>query len=178
MSMVVGCAAMWRADPSKLVKVRLLAEDDDAETPFAEDLGPAEGPWGSRRVRLANVPFLITKPTYGDVIVVEPDGEGTLTWGGDGARFEDGGRWLMIVDYELREDAPSVTAAFQSLDMAAEGADIAVEGCYSPRNERPGRAYLAVPSTMDVDDVFAMLHDANVPLALTLVHPVDDAEDA
>ncbi len=176
---------MWRADRSKLVKVRLHSNGEDVETPFAEDLGPAAGSWGSRKVRLANVPFLHAKPTYGDVIVVEPDPDGRLTWNSGGVPFdeigariaEDGGRWAMIVDYELREDAHGVTAAFQALDMAAESADIAVEGCFAPRNERPGRAYLAVPDTMGVEEVLTMLRAANIPLELKLVHPVEDEQD-
>lgn len=63
---------------------------------------------GARRVRIGNVPFLHAKP-YEDVIVVEPDpDDGMLTWDSHGVSVrlgtrieEDGGRWAMIVDYEL-----------------------------------------------------------------------------
>ena len=169
---------MLRTDPSKLLKVVLVTEDDEVETPFAEDLGPAEGAWGSRRVRLANIPFLHAKPTFGDVIVVEPGDDGRLTWK-DGERIaEDGGRWLLILDYEIIDGKMASTPAFQALAMTAEAAGIVVEGCFSPRNERPGRAYFAVPDAMNVGDVLDTLTSARLPVKLDVVHPTpDDDED-
>lgn len=167
---------MSRAAPANLIKIVLRTEDDEVETPFAEDLGPAEGAWGSRRVRLVNIPFLHAKPTYGDVIVVEPGDDGRLTWSG-GKVLEDGGRWLMILDYEVVDGKMAVKPAFQSLAMVAEGAGIIVEGCFPPRNERPGRAYLAPPKSLDVDDVLEKLEAASLPLSLALVHPRDDEDD-
>ena len=61
---------MWLPDRAKLIKVRLHANGEDAETPWAEDCGPAPGPVGAHYARLGNVPFLHAKPTYGDVVVV------------------------------------------------------------------------------------------------------------
>src|SRR6476469_1778392 len=91
----------------QLVKVVLHNRGADIETPWAEDLGPADG--GGRRVRLDNVPFLHAKPTFGDVIVAREDAryDGQLAWDRDGVpwprigeRIElDGGRYAMIVDY-------------------------------------------------------------------------------
>jgi hypothetical protein len=73
---------MWVPDASKVVKVCLHSQGAYVETPWAEDLGVAPGPPGARLVRLGNVPFLRPKPTYGDVLVVEPDANygNRLTW--------------------------------------------------------------------------------------------------
>jgi hypothetical protein len=181
---MLRCEAMWIPDKDKLVKIRLHAEGEDVETPWAEDLGPADGRPGSRLVRLGNIPFLHAKPTYGDVIVVERDDDGRLGWNSGGLPFEeigqriahDGGRWAMILDYALVPGAKDTKAAFRALDDVAHEADIAVEGCYEPRDGSPGRAYLAPPREMDVDAALAILRDADLPLVLTLVHPVDEDE--
>lgn len=177
---------MWTADPSKLVKVLLHSQGIDPETPWAEDTGPAASPTGARLVRLANVPFLHAKPTYGDLIVAVPEAvnNGMLTWDrGDlpyerlGERIiEDGGRWTMIVDYVLHPGHDDVNAAFSAFDDAADKVDLVLEGLHAPFDDQPGRAYLAVPYALGVADVFALLREAELPLTLTLIHPVDDDE--
>ncbi len=116
---------MWRPKESKLVKVLLQDRGADAETPWAEDLGPV-GDAGAHRVRLANIPALHAKPTYEDVIIVEP-GKGFMTWDRNGVAWEDlpgrieehAGRWPMIVDYLPHKGADS-NAIFGALDVAAE----------------------------------------------------------
>ncbi len=176
---------MWHPDRAKLVKVRLHSRDLDRETPWAEDCGPAPAPAGARYVRLANVPFLHAKPTYGDVIVASPDEEGMLSWDDEGLPYEqvvdriieDGGRWAMVLDYELLDSASNTQAAFSALDVAGEEADIAVEGCFAPGPGRPGRAYLAVPASLDVDDVLTFLERQDLPMSMTLVHPLEEEGD-
>jgi hypothetical protein len=172
--------SMWSPRRDRLVKIRLQQRGDDVETPWAEDLGPVQGRPGARRVRIGNVPFLHAKPTYEDVVVVEPDpNDGMLMWDGDGVPFEeigsriaeDGGRYALIVDYEVMN--ASVKDTFTRLTLAAELAGIVLEGCYAPRPGKPGRAYLAAPSEMGVDDVLGRLKAAALPVKLTLVHPRD-----
>ena len=81
---------MWLPDKSKLVKIRLHNQGEDVETAWAEDLGLASRGKVTRRVRLGNVPFLHAKPTYGDVIEVQPDEkDGMLDWDRAG---QSGGR--------------------------------------------------------------------------------------
>jgi hypothetical protein len=178
---------MWHPDRAKLVKVRLHARGEHGETPWAEDCGPAPGSPGARFVRLANVPFLHAKPTYGDVIVARPDERGVLSWDTEDLTYEevrarlieDEGRWVLILDYEVTDPSLAAQEAFDALDVAAEEADIAAEGCYAPNESRPGRAYLAVPGEMEVDEVLAYLVGRRLPLSLTLVHPLEDeGEDA
>ncbi len=176
---------MWRPRREKLVKVRLHSRGLDCETPWGEDCGPAPAPAGARFVRLANVPFLHPKPTYGDVIVASPDEHGVLSWDSEGLPYEqvaeriieDGGRWAMILDYQVMDAAADSQAAFSALDLAGEEADIAVEGCFAPGRGRPGRAYLAVPATLDVDDVLTFLERQDLPMSMTLVHPVEGEDD-
>jgi hypothetical protein len=177
---------MWLPDRSRLVKVRLHACGEDVETPFAEDLGPVPGDAGARRVRLANVPVLHAKPTFEDVIIVVPDLEdgmlmwdrGDIAWSEIGTRIDkDSGRWLMIVDYELDPPDGHTEMAFSTFDVAASNLNIVVEGCFGPRGNKPGRAYLAVPAEHDVDEVMDYLRSQNLPLKLTLVHPRDEREE-
>src|SRR5262249_16584860 len=151
---------MWSPRKDRLVKIRLQQRGEEVETPWAEDLGPVQGLPGARRVRIGNVPFLHAKPTYEDVIIVEPDpNDGMLMWDGGGLPFEEigsriaegGGRYALIVDYEVL-DAP-VKETFTRLTLAAELAGVVLEGCYGPRPGKPGRAYLAAPNEMGVADV-------------------------
>lgn len=173
---------MWHADPSKLIKILLHSDGEDCESTWAEDCGPALARPGARFVRVANVPFLYAKPTYGDVIVVAPDEDGRLAWDREGVPWErigerileDEGRWSMILDYQLLDPSTDLQEAFTALDSAAEGADIVVEGCYRPDAGQPGRALLAVPADLDLDEVLAFLEGQNLPLSLTLVHPCPD----
>jgi hypothetical protein len=135
---------------------------------------------GARRVRLANVPFVHAKPTFGDVIVVVPV-EGGLAWDRGGVEdvqeriHQDGGFYAMIIDYALRSDASDTQAAFDALVQAAEG--VVVEGCYGPSESEPGRVYLAVPHATEPEEVLCTLRSANLPLELELVHPRDDGDD-
>lgn len=168
-----------------LIKVRLHDRGEDSESPWAEDLGPLPGAPAARRVRLVNVPFLHAKPTFGDVIVVEPDADGVLSWdrGGDfddvdGRIEDDGGRYALIVDYAVAADA-DVNAEFATLCRAARAADVMPEGCFGPRGEEPGRLYLAAPDALEPDDVLKVLREGGAACSLTLVHPVDlDEVDA
>lgn len=174
---------MWAPDKSKLVRVRLHNQGEDVETVWAEDFGAVEKGSRTRRVRLGNVPLLHAKPTYGDVLEVRPDeADGMLDWDLEGLSFEhigrrihgDDGRWVMIIDYRATPPARDVDATFKALDIAAERADIAVEGAFAEEDRSGGRAYLAVPRSMSLADVLARLHSADLALAFTLVHPVDD----
>ncbi len=174
---------VWTPRKDRLVKIRLQQRGEDSETPWAEDLGAVEGRPGAKRVRIGNVPFLHAKPTYEDVIVVEPDpDDGMLMWDGGGLPYEeigsriavDGGRYVLIIDYEII-DAP-VNDTFRRLTLVAELADIVLEGCFGPKPGRPGRAYLAVPNEMSVVDVLGRLEAAAMPVKLTLVHPVEGDE--
>lgn len=173
---------MWLPDRAKLIKVSLSSNGEDVETPWAEDGGPAPGPAGARYARLGNVPFLHAKPTYGDVIVVVPDADGVFSWDSGGLPYErlgeriieDGGRWVMVLDFVLLEAGGDAQQAFSALDIAGQRRDIAVEGCYGPKSDLPGRAYLAVPNHLGVDAVLAYLEGQRLPMTLSLVHPVDD----
>ncbi len=161
----------------KTIKVCLTNRGEDIETPWAHDLGPAppgQGPKGSRRVRLVNVPFLHAKRTWGDVIVVSPVADGFPTWDRDGVAWpkigsriaEDGGRWAMIVDYTASDG----DTAYRALSQACERADIVCEGAWGP-GDKPGRAYLAVKHDLDADAVMAKLRAAALPCELIQVHP-------
>ena len=172
---------MWVPDKTKLVKVCLHSRGEDVETPWAEDLGEAPGRPAARLVRLGNVPFLHAKPTYGDVLVVEFDPTyNKLTWDANGVPFErideriaeDGGRYAAIIDYDLLPPTANAQAAFKLLDVAGEKMNIAVEGMCAPKRGNPGRAYLAVPSDLPPMVVMADFDEHDLPMKLTLVHPV------
>lgn len=165
---------MWLPDRARLIKVRLCSNGEDVETPWAEDGGPAPSPAGAHYVRLGNVPFLHARPTYADVIVGVPDEDGMLTWDSGGLPYErigeriieDSGRWVMILDYRVLDDGDA-QEAFNALDVAGEKSDIAVEGCYGPKGDRPGRPYLAVPPQLTVETVLAYLDGQTVIRAVT-----------
>lgn len=179
-------AAKAGADDKQLIKVCLCNRGQDAETPWAMDLGPATGkvPKGSRRVRLVNVPFFHAKPTWGDTIVVSPVEDGLLTWDAKGVAWskidtridEDGGRYAMIVDYIPAAGDPTGDAAFAALAKACHDghadlrdAQIVCEGAYGPRDDRAGRAYLAVVDELEPEDAMARL--AGLPCELVQIHP-------
>jgi hypothetical protein len=163
----------------KTIKVCLTNRGEDSETPWAEDLGPAPGRSGSRKVRLVNVPFLHAKPTWGDVIAVAPVEDGLPTWDRDGVAWnhvgakivEDGGRWAMIVDYAPHADT-TADVAYRALAVAAEEVDIVCEGAWGPERGKPGRAYLAVRNAASDRDVMGDLRAAELPCELTQIHPV------
>jgi hypothetical protein len=175
---------MWLPDKARLVKVRLHNRGEDVETPWAEDLGPLEGPHAGRLVRIGNVPFLRAKPTYGDVIAVIPDPvDGVLVWDAAGVAFDeigtrierDGGRWVTIIDYWPRSPYAGLDTVFKALDVAGEEIDVAVEGAFVRQGAQTARAYLAVPAVMTLQDVLDWLRTGVNGLEFTLVHPVDDA---
>jgi hypothetical protein len=163
------------AGEPELIKVRLTDEGEDSETPWAEDLGPAPGPRGARRVRLINVPFMHAKPTWGDVIIVVPVEDdfplwdrGGVAWDQIGSRIaEDGGRWAMIVDYAPHGDSED---AYVALVHACAELEIVCEGAWGPRDGKPGRAYLAVKHELDDVAVMTRLRDA-LPCELIQIHP-------
>ena len=162
----------------ELIKVCLTNRGEDAETPWAEDLGPAPGPRGSRKARLVNVPFLHAKPTYGDVVIVSPVEDGMLTWDRDGVAWsnvgtriaEDGGRWAMIIDYAPAKDASS-DQAFQALSKLCDEMHVVCEGAWGPDGEQPGRAYLAVDISLTAAGVMTALEAAGLPAHITQIHP-------
>lgn len=177
---------MWRPDRSNLIRIRLHRRGQDRETAWAEDCGPAPAPPDARFVRLASIPFIHAKPTYGDVVVVRPDPvSGALAWDGEGrsheetvaALIEDGGRWTMILDYLFEDPRADSSAALAALARACEQADIAVEDCYGPWERQPGRTYLAVPGELEALEVLAYLQGQALPLSLTLVHPLPREDD-
>lgn len=144
----------------------LTNRGEDTETPWADDLGPIGA--SARRVRLINVPFLHAKPTWGDEIIVQTTDDGFPTWDRKGVAWKnigtriaaDGGRWAMIVDY---------VGDFRALSDACAKHDLICEGAWAPRDDRPGRAYLAVRN--GVDDVAVMELLREVPCTLTQIHP-------
>ena len=167
------------AAASEPIKVCLTNKGEDTETPWAQDLGPVpNGPPGARKVRLLNVPFMHAKPTWGDVIVVNPVPNGLLTWDRDGIAWkqiatrivEDSGRWAMIVDYApfpgLSDDD-----AITSLARACNAEDVVCEGAWAPRDAEPGRAYLAVQKELNAEAVMVMLQAAGLSMQLIQIHP-------
>jgi hypothetical protein len=164
----------------KLIKVCLTNQGEDTETPWAYDLGAVPG---GRKVRLANVPFMHAKPTWGDTIVVANSDDGLPTWDRDGVAWsdvatrilEDGGHWAMIVDY-----APHGSGAdsFAALARACGEHDFACEGAWAPSEGKPGRAYLAVPNALADGDVMEALRAASLPCELVQIHPAPIAPPA
>jgi hypothetical protein len=162
-----------------LLKILLTHLGKDPESLWAVDLGPAEsGPPGSRKVRLDNVPFLHAKPTWGDVIVVSPSPGGLLTW--DRGRtswkniskriLEDGGRWVIILDY-LPHGGAGEEEAFSSLAQACQELEVVCEGAFGTEGSRTGRTYLAVPRGTLKELLLQRLQAAVGLARLTLVHP-------
>lgn len=174
---------MWSPDPNRLVKVRLRNGDEDIETPWAEDLGPAPGEGSKRLVKLGNVPFLHAKPTYEDVLETQAV-DGLYEWDARGLAFEqigsriavDGGRWVMIVDYRLVPECEGTADdAFRQLDLFAEEHDMALEGAFVAPDRRSGRAYLAVARhRTSAREVMELIGRANLPLKFALIHPNEE----
>lgn len=172
------------ADDPPLIKVRLHDGDEDSETCWARDLGAVEGRPDARRVRIENVPMFHAKPTWGDVVLVEPDELGVLAWNLDGTTWDniaerieaDGGRYTMIVDY-LADEGVDTDAFFAALCKVARDHDVMPEGCYGPKGDEPGRLYLAVPEAIPPDAMMQLLIDVPLDGGLELVHPRDDDDD-
>jgi hypothetical protein len=129
-------------------------------------------------VRLANIPFLHAKPTYGDIIEVAKDetygqgafawDRGNLPWNRIGERIHaDGGRYAAIVDYTMRDGAD-----FKALTSWLKNEQNVVgEGCFAPDGERPGRLYLAVPDETEIDDILVHMQEEFGSFAFTRIHP-------
>jgi hypothetical protein len=160
----------------KLIKVRLHDRNEDSESVWAYDLGPARKK-GARRVKIANICFLHAKPTLHDIIVVEPDPEDPsyilqwdqrgVPWRKIGTRIaKDGGRFAMIVDYRHRG-----TSNWRSLVEAISRPELAIEGAWGPEARRPGRAYLAIAEGTPVSRVMTWLADNGVGYTFTQIHP-------
>ena len=173
------------------IKVCLTNQGADVETPWAVDLGPAPGaPDGSRRVRLLNIPYLYGKPTWGDVIVVSPHEHNTqLTWDSNGLAYddvidklldEDGGRYMLIIDYTphagatAEEAFAAIQRVFEIIGEDLAESDAVVEGCFRPRNGRPGRTYLAAKYEFSPEIVIERLRAANPRCDVILAHPIAD----
>ena len=91
---------MPRAKRPKLIKVRIHDRNDNAESIWAIDRGPAKGRRGARLVEINNISFMHAKPTYGDTIVVEPDPEDaswSLQWDRRGVAESERGSTAMAV---------------------------------------------------------------------------------
>jgi hypothetical protein len=146
----------------------------DVESAWCEPAGRD----GSRTLfRLVNVPFLHAKPTFGDVIVARRDDDysGNWAWNKNGADpgtvierlHEDGGRYTLIVEYTMAEEAD-----FDGLCRALKrDHDIVPEGCFGPRGKKPGRLFLAAPGALEPPAVMAALAGAVAGFRFTLVHP-------
>jgi hypothetical protein len=134
-------------------------------------------------VRLANVPFMHAKPTWGDTIVVAATEDGFPTWDRDGvpwskinSRIEvDGGHWAMIVDYAPH---PNAADAWSTLVRECANHEIVCEGAWGPEAGKPGRAYLAVAEAMSDVDVMNALLGAGLPCDLMQIHPAPAAPKA
>lgn len=157
----------------KLIKVCLTNCGEDSETPWAYDLGPVEG---GRKVRLANVPFMHAKPTWGDTIVVRDVKGGLPTWDRKGVAWSkidsrilvDAGHWAMIINYDPHPDGKD---AFRALAKACADHDIVCEGAWGPKQGKPGCAYLAVPANLSDTQVMKALRDEELPCELIQIHP-------
>jgi hypothetical protein len=173
---------MWLPGESKAVLVRFQSRGQNVETAWAEDLGSVPARPGARRVRLGNVLCLHSKPTYGDVLVVEralPGG--VLTWDSFGlppSRIkeridDDGGRYMVALEYSPDPPSRDAREVYRALSVAGDHADIIVEGCLGPEKGRPGLACLAVPYRLRRIDVLRYLRRKNLPVTFRLVGPVD-----
>jgi hypothetical protein len=167
---------MWLPDRTRLLKIRLHDQGEEAETLWAEDLGPAILPSAARYVRIGNIPMLHLKPTYSDVIEVLPV-DGMFEWDRDGVDsleigtriLEDSGRWVAIIDYWPSRPDSSLQSTLRELGVAADARDIAIEGMLAQKGR--GCAYLAVPESMSRADLVAWLRSQDARLGFELRHP-------
>jgi len=172
---------MWMPDRTKLMKIRLHNQGEDAETVWAEDLGVAILHSAARYVRIGNIPILHAKPTYGDVIEVLTNGDGMLEWDRHGVDLreidtrilEDSGRWVAIIDYWPGRPNSDLQSAFEELVDAGGALDIAIEGVVA--KESRGCAYLAVPKSMSLADLMTWLQQQRAALRFKLHHPEVDS---
>lgn len=161
----------------KYEKIFLHDDGEDVESCWAAPLEPAPRKANRLFVRLANIPFLYPKPTYGDVIEVSRDptygnayswDRTGLPWSRIGERIHrDGRRYTGIIDYETGRGAD-----FNALAqwLKAEH-DIVAEGGFAPEGDRPGRLYLAIPDELEIDDIIAEMDDAFEGFVFTRVYP-------
>ena len=85
---------------------------------------------------------------------------------------EDGGRYVAIVDYAL-ELAPRFQELFLWL---REKQDVMPEGRSRPKDDRPGRSYLAVRKDVEPADLFNTLRE-HFGDGLTWVHLAKDEDE-
>lgn len=159
---------------SEPIKILLHDNGEDVETPWALRV-PA--PPGRILVRLDNIPFLHAKPTYGDVIEVlqAEDQPGRLSWNAAGRSYdeicaslvEDGGRYAVIVDYTCDDVSRFATMT----SWAKREGDLECEGSKGPRNDRPGRLYIAARYVVATDAVMRFLAGNSLGFRFELVHP-------
>ncbi len=165
----------------QLLKIVLHNCGEDVETVWAFDLGPANGTTGARRVRLDNVPFLHAKPTVEDEIIVEPGEDGRLSWDKKDDPYErvcerivkDSGRWIMIIDYK-GSDPSEGQEIYTAMRLAVEPLNVITEGAFAPRHDSPGQAYFAIPSSVTLDSVMALVQAAVPNVEVHLAHPLPD----
>jgi hypothetical protein len=141
----------------KYEKIFLHDDGEDVESCWAEPASAVKN--GRVLVRLANIPFLYPKPTYGDVIEVARDAQygGAYAWDRTGLPWsrigerihKDGRRYTGIVDYEMGSGADFGALAHW---LKSEH-DIVAEGGFTPEDDRPGRLYLAIPDEVELDDI-------------------------
>lgn len=167
---------LWPAVTEKdYEKVFLHNGGEDVESCWAEPAGSGKN--DRTFVRLANIPFLHAKPTYGDIIEVHRDplygnalvwDRSGLPWNRIGERIHaDGGRYAAIVDYTMREGAD-----FKALThWLKNDQNVIGEGCFAPEGDRPGRLYLAVPDACEIDDILVLMQDEFGAFAFTRIHP-------
>jgi hypothetical protein len=151
----------------ELVKLFLHQDYDDVGSVWAIVVGKARG---GTLVRLDNVPFAHAKPTYGDVVLAKRDLELEVpyAWNAAGMHLhDDGGRYAAIVDYHAAR-----SESFKRLCVwLRKTHGVMTEGCYGPREDKPGRLYLAVPKKLKMP---ALMREADARFAsmkLTQIHP-------
>ncbi len=155
-------------------KVFLHDDGEDLESCWAEPLGTSKQ--GRTLVRLANIPFLHARPTYGDIIEVarDPSYAGNFAWDRGGLPLanvgerihRNGGRYVAIIDY-LQSDG----ADFNVLTQWLKEQDVVGEGYFGQEGARPGRLYLAVPDSSEIEDILAAMEDEFGNFTFTRVHP-------
>ena len=113
------------------VKVLLRDRDGDTESIWCQVVDEARGLY-----RVDNIPFLRTRPTYGDVIVATPDREGSLSFR---RVHERGGLRSAALEYRRKATFRPLVAWLKSTY------GIVAEGLVGPRRGAYGLLALAVP---------------------------------
>lgn len=121
---------MPRADAS-LVKVLMRDRGGDTESVWCTVVDASRGVY-----RLASIPFLRERPTFGDAIVATPSRDDVLTF----RRVHARGEFVA----EMLEYAKKATYAPLSRWLEREHGAIA-EGCIGPHGGEPGLVVVAIP---------------------------------